>query len=228
MQSAWLFLIAALAASVCVAQVIVSRALAIPGSLESAVSYATLAALFIVAGGILPGLFGDRQSRRALLDVLRGGALRMTLASLVAVAGLWLVWTQHTRGEHEVDLFASLAEGSELLPADSYDRAKAYEWMFWEQYSHEPYVAVCRFAMVYEKKSAEEREYWRVERGELALNLMEQSLEGRDWFVGEALSIADIALVAYTRLAHEGGFDLQSRPRLRNWIGRVEDALGIS
>ena len=121
-----------------------------------------------------------------------------------------------------------LAEGSALLPADSYDRAKAYEWMFWEQYSHEPYVAVCRFAMVYEKKSAEEREDWRVERGESALDLMERSLEGRDWFAGEAVSIADIALVAYTRLAHEGGFDLQPRPRLRGWIERVEDTLGIS
>lgn len=120
-----------------------------------------------------------------------------------------------------------LAEGSDLMPADRYDRAKACEWMFWEQYSHEPYVAVCRFVMVYEKKPAEERESWRVERGEAALDLMEQSLDGRRWFAGAALSIADIALIAYTRLAHEGGFDLQARPRLINWIERVEGALGI-
>ncbi len=121
-----------------------------------------------------------------------------------------------------------LAEGSDLLPADAYDRAKAYEWLFWEQYSHEPYVAVCRFVMVYENKPAAERESWRVERGEAALDLMEQSLAGRDWFAGDALSIADIALIAYTRLAHEGGFDLASRPRVQAWIGRTEQALGIS
>ena len=120
-----------------------------------------------------------------------------------------------------------LAEGSDLMPVDAYDRAKAYEWMFWEQYSHEPYVAVCRFVMVYENKPAGEREGWRVARGEAALDLMEQSLTGQQWFAGEALSVADIALVAYTRLAHEGGFDLQSRPHLVSWIERVEGALGI-
>jgi glutathione S-transferase len=121
-----------------------------------------------------------------------------------------------------------LAEGSDLLPGDAYDRAKAYEWLFWEQYSHEPYVAVCRFVMVYEQKSAAERESWRVDRGEQALDLMEHSLAGRNWFAGGSLSIADIALIAYTRLAHEGGFDLASRPRLQAWIARTEEALRIS
>ena len=120
-----------------------------------------------------------------------------------------------------------LAEGSELLPADAYERAKVYEWLFWEQYSHEPYVAVCRFVMVYQQKSAAEREGWRVERGEAALDLMDQSLADRDWFAGSGLSIADIGLVAYTRLAHEGGFDLDARPRVRAWIERTETALGI-
>ncbi len=121
-----------------------------------------------------------------------------------------------------------LAEGSDLLPQDAYDRAKAYEWMFWEQYSHEPYVAVCRFNMVYEEKSAAEREDWRVARGESALDLMEHYLMDRDWFAGSALSIADIALIAYTRLAHEGGFDLAPRPHIRSWIERTEQALRIS
>ncbi len=121
-----------------------------------------------------------------------------------------------------------LAEGSDLLPTDAYDRAKAYEWLFWEQYSHEPYVAVCRFVMVYEKKPASEREGWRVERGEAALDLMDQSLADRDWFAGSAISIADIALIAYTRLAHEGGFDLSTRPGVQAWIRRTEAALGIS
>lgn len=120
-----------------------------------------------------------------------------------------------------------LAEGSDLLPAAAYERAKVYEWLFWEQYSHEPYVAVCRFVMVYQQKSAAEREGWRVERGEAALDLMDQSLADRDWFAGSGLSIADIGLVAYTRLAHEGGFDLDARPRVRAWIERTETALGI-
>jgi len=121
-----------------------------------------------------------------------------------------------------------LAEGSDLLPADAYQRAKTYEWLFWEQYSHEPYVAVCRFVMVYEKKPARARESWRVERGEAALDLMEQMLAGQDWFAGSHVSIADIALIAYTRLAHEGGFELDSRPRVQSWIERTEGALGIS
>lgn len=121
-----------------------------------------------------------------------------------------------------------LAEGSDLLPADAYERAKAHEWMFWEQYSHEPYVAVCRFVMVYEKKSAAEREDWRVARGEAALDLMEQHLAGRTWLAGRGISIADIALIAYTRLAPEGGFDLSERPALQAWIERTETELEIS
>ena len=124
-------------------------------------------------------------------------------------------------------IISYLARGSALLPSDDYERAKVDEWLFWEQYSHEPYVAVCRFVMLYQKKPASEREGWRVERGEGALDLMNRSLTGRDWLVGSHVSVADIALLAYTRLAHEGGFDLRSRPAVRAWIERAEDALGI-
>lgn len=120
-----------------------------------------------------------------------------------------------------------LARGSVLLPEDPFLKAKAREWLFWEQYSHEPYVAVCRFVMRYQGKAKAEREAWRVERGEAALELMNRVLTGRDWLVGEALSIADIALLAYTRLAHEGGFDLGSRPAVNEWVRRSEAALGI-
>jgi glutathione S-transferase len=124
-------------------------------------------------------------------------------------------------------IISYLARGSVLLPTDDYERAKVDEWLFWEQYSHEPYVAVCRFVMLYQKKAASEREAWRVERGESALDLMERSLADRDWFVGSHISVADIALLAYTRLAHEGGFDLTERSRVRAWIERAEAALGI-
>jgi glutathione S-transferase len=81
--------------------------------------------------------------------------------------------------------------------------------------------------MVYLGRSLDQREAWRVERGERALDLMERMLDGRPWFVGDTMTIADIALLAYTRLAHEGGFDLGSRPGVRRWIGRSEDFLGL-
>lgn len=124
-------------------------------------------------------------------------------------------------------IIAYLAEGSELLPADPFERAKVNEWLFWEQYSHEPYIAVCRFFMLYQNNPAEAREAWRVERGEGALDLMERSLKGREWFAGQRMSIADIALLAYTRLAHEGGFDLSGRPLVSAWIRRAQAELGI-
>jgi glutathione S-transferase len=121
-----------------------------------------------------------------------------------------------------------LARGSALLPVEPYLQAKVDELLFWEQYSHEPYIATTRYHMVYLGRSLAEREPWRVERGERALDFMEQALADRTWFVGDAMSIADIALVAYTRLADEGGFNLGSRPRVRAWIARCEDELGIS
>lgn len=120
-----------------------------------------------------------------------------------------------------------LARNSRLLPDDQFLGAKVDELLFWEQYSHEPYVAVCRFQMVYLGKSRDERDPVRVERAEKALDFMETRLGGEDFFVGGALSVADIALLAYTRLAHEGGFDIASRPGVTNWIGRCEEALGL-
>ena len=120
-----------------------------------------------------------------------------------------------------------LARGSGLLPDDGFAQAKVDEWLFWEQYSHEPYVAVCRFHMKYLGKSKDEREAWRVERGEKALDFIEQQLAGRDFLAGPALTIADIAVVAYTRMADEGGFDLAERPGIRKWITRCEESLRI-
>jgi glutathione S-transferase len=121
-----------------------------------------------------------------------------------------------------------LARGSALLPDDAFVQAKIDELLFWEQYSHEPYVATTRYHIVYLKRSLDQREAWRVERGEAALDVMDRRLlAGRSWLVGAAVTIADIALLAYTRLAHEGGFDLSSRPNVRAWIGRCEEALGL-
>ena len=120
-----------------------------------------------------------------------------------------------------------LAEGSDLIPADAYARAKMLEWMFWEQYSHEPYVAVARFQVRYQGKAPHELEPRLRERGAQALGRLEDGLAGRSFLVAEGLSLADVALVAYTRVAGEGGFDLAAYPRVRGWIARVEQALGI-
>ena len=121
-----------------------------------------------------------------------------------------------------------LARDSSLEPADRYARAKVDEWLFWEQYSHEPYIAVCRFHMVYRNQPRSTREAWRVERGEAALDASEAALTGRDWLVGEKASIADVALLAYTRLAPQGGFDLTPRPAVREWIARCENTLPVA
>ncbi|MGU3540172.1 glutathione S-transferase family protein [Methylobacterium sp. A54F] len=118
-----------------------------------------------------------------------------------------------------------LARNSHLLRTDDFLQAKTDEWLFWEQYSHEPAIAVCRFEMHYRGKPAAARDPDRVRRGEAALDLMERHLAGTDWFVDDRISIADIALLAYTRVADEGGFDLGSRPRIRAWIDRCEAAL---
>jgi glutathione S-transferase len=120
-----------------------------------------------------------------------------------------------------------LAWGSALLPDDAFAQAKIDEWLFWEQYSHEPYIATTRYHIVYLKRSLDQREPWRVERGEAALGLMDKHLAGRAWLAGDAMTIADIALLAYTRLAHEGGFDLGPHPNVRAWIGRCENALEL-
>jgi glutathione S-transferase len=119
-----------------------------------------------------------------------------------------------------------LARGSRLLPDDAFTQAKIDEWLFWEQYSHEPYIAVCRYHMLYLGKPKEGREPARVERGEKALDHMDGQLSGRTFLVGETLTIADICLLAYTRVAHEGGFDLASRPNVKAWIARCEKSLG--
>ena len=120
-----------------------------------------------------------------------------------------------------------LSEGSDLIPADAYERAKMLEWLFWEQYSHEPYIAVARFQVKYLGKPASELEPRIVERGKAALALMKWALEGRDFLVGGSLTLADIALVAYTRMAADGGFALSDYPAVDSWVGRVEAALPI-
>ena len=98
-----------------------------------------------------------------------------------------------------------LAEGSALIPADAYDRARMLEWMFWEQYSHEPYIAVARFHRLLLGKPQSEIEPRLMERGDKALAQMDQQLNETPFLVGDVLTLADVALVAYTRMASDGG-----------------------
>jgi glutathione S-transferase len=121
-----------------------------------------------------------------------------------------------------------LAEGSDLIPKDAYERAKMLEWLFWEQYSHEPYVAVARFQVRFLGKAVHDLEPKIVERGKAALQRMDEALAGKTFLVGERLSLADLALVAYTREAEDGGFRLADYPNLPPWIARVERALNIA
>jgi glutathione S-transferase len=116
-----------------------------------------------------------------------------------------------------------LAEGTPLLPGDRLGRARALQWMFFEQYSHEPYVAVARFILHYLPPDSPRRsELPRlVERGNQALGVMEQHLQRQAFFAADAYSVADIALYAYTHCAGEHGFDLKRYPAVQAWLGRV-------
>jgi glutathione S-transferase len=116
-----------------------------------------------------------------------------------------------------------LADGTQFLPADAWERAQALRWMFFEQYSHEPYVAVARFICGWTPLESPRRaELPRLrERAHDALRVMESHLAEHAWFTGAQYGIADIALFAYTAVAGEGGVALEDYPRLRGWLDRV-------
>jgi glutathione S-transferase len=118
-----------------------------------------------------------------------------------------------------------LAEGTPYLPADRYERALVHQWLFFEQYDHEPVIAVARSWMkIYPdrigKATAEQIADWQ-RRGNRVLSVMEQALAKSDWFAGDTYSVADIALYAYTHVAEDGGFDLSAYPAIGAWLERV-------
>jgi glutathione S-transferase len=118
-----------------------------------------------------------------------------------------------------------LAEGTALLPAERWERALILQWLFFEQYSHEPNIATVRFWITHNLLTDERRAQLPQKQtlGYAALDVMEKHLAGRAFFVGEGYSIADIALYAYTHVAHEGGFALTAYPRVRAWLERVRN-----
>ncbi|MGB1009636.1 MAG: glutathione S-transferase family protein [Thiolinea sp.] len=120
-------------------------------------------------------------------------------------------------------LLGYFADGTALLPADRYARAKVYEWLFFEQYSHEPYIAVARFINKYLGLPEERRAEYDAKQvgGHKALGVMEKALAEQPWLAGETLSIADLSLYAYTHVAHEGGFDLTDYPNINSWCQRI-------
>jgi glutathione S-transferase len=120
-----------------------------------------------------------------------------------------------------------LARDSDLIPAAAYDAAKMDEWLFWEQYSHEPYIAVCRHQMVYLGKPASDLDPEKIKRGYFALARMEHQLAATRFLIGDPFSLADVALLAYTRVAHEGGFHLDGYASIRRWIAAAERELGL-
>lgn len=119
------------------------------------------------------------------------------------------------------------AEGSDLIPRDAYERAKMHEWLFWEQYSHEPQIAVRIARKHYLGKRDDELDPALLTKGNAALARMELQLKETPFLVGESLTLADVALVAYTRKADLGGFNLRDYPSVRGWVARVEELLGI-
>jgi glutathione S-transferase len=114
------------------------------------------------------------------------------------------------------------ADGTPYLPEDRFERAQVLQWMFFEQYSHEPYIAVLRFWAEFSPvKPAEAEVAAKLSGGYRALDAMERHLTGRAFLVAERYTIADIGLYAYTHVAQEGGFDLSSYPSIRAWLERV-------
>jgi glutathione S-transferase len=157
----------------------------------------------------------DKSNREEVLGALNPG---LRVPTIVLEDGLAL-------GESGAILWY-FADGTEYVPADLFDRAKALQWMFFEQYSHEPYVAVARNWIMHDLAPSPEALAERQRLGYVALDALERGLaESRDFLVG-GYSIADIALYAYTHVAHEAGLELDGYPLIRAWVERVASQPG--
>ncbi len=121
-------------------------------------------------------------------------------------------------------MLVHLGEGSAFVPADAFDRAKMFEWLFFEQYSHEPFVAVRRALLLFPQRRASatpERLDATLTGGTAALGVMDRQLKETPFLVGRTPSLADVALFAYTHVADEGGFELDAFPAVEAWLRRV-------
>jgi glutathione S-transferase len=162
------------------------------------------------------------------IDILNGGTQTEEFLALNPVGQVPLArWPDGRALPQSNAIMLYLAEGSDLIPYDAFQRAQMNSWLFWEQYSHETAIAVRRFKKHYLKLPDSEIDTQLMAKGRRALGVMEMQLTYTDWLVGDGLTCADIALVAYTRVAHEGGFDLAEFPSVERWVSRVEGALSI-
>jgi glutathione S-transferase len=152
----------------------------------------------------------DRSDRPELLGELNP-ALRVP--TLVLDDG-------RTLAESDAILYY-FADGTEYLPDDRYERAQVLQWMFFEQYDHEPFIAVARFWALAGIHRSEQELQAKRRGGEAALTALDKHLTERQFLVGERYTIADIALFAYTHVAPEGGFALEPYPAVRTWLARV-------
>jgi len=172
--------------------------------------------------------------RRRQYDILRGETRSAEFLQTVNASGRIPVLQIGKRFLPESNAACwYLAEGSRLIPTDRFDRADVLRWMFFEQGSHEPNVATLRFWLRFigeANLSAFQRDQIMAKRagGEAALGVMNEHLTGRDWFVGDKVSLADIALYAYTHVSEAGGFRLHDYPAVCRWLDRVAKLPGYA
>ncbi len=164
------------------------------------------------------------------VDILQGGTQTEDFLSLNPAGQVPLARWPDGRAlpqSNAIMLYLAEEAGSDLVPSDTFRRAQMMSWLFWEQYSHETAVAVRRFQKHYLNTPDDQIDPQLMAKGRRALGVMELQLTYTDWIVGDTMTLADIALVAYTRVAHEGGFDLSEFPSVERWVSRTEAALNI-
>jgi glutathione S-transferase len=179
---------------------------------------------------LLAGLLG-LEHRWVAVDILAGETRREAFLAKNRNGKLPLLELEDGRCLAESNAILNyLGEASPLIPGDRFLRAEMLAWQFFEQYSHEPYIAVARFINKFlglpETRRAEFDS--KQEGGHRALAVMEHRLARASWLVGEAPTLADISLYAYTHVAHEGGFVLDPYPGILAWLGRIEALPGFS
>ncbi|WCL52853.1 glutathione S-transferase family protein [Gimibacter soli] len=156
-------------------------------------------------------------------DIMKGEAKRPEIMAVNPAGQVPTIVMTDGRGMGQSNaIIRYLAGGSHLIPEDPWERAKMDEWLFWEQYSHEPTIAVARFQRLYLGWEEGQVDAKLMQKGNAALDLMENHLDGHGWLVGPHCSLADVALIAYTQFAEDGGFSLERRPKIRAWLDRTK------
>jgi len=158
------------------------------------------------------------------VDIVKGGAKTAQFLALNPAGQIPLLQLDNgsTLAQSNAILYY-LAQGTVYWPHTQFEQAQALQWMFFEQYTHEPAIAVARYIRHYAMDTREAELSALTPKGYKALDVMETHLSAQDWFAGDQRSISDIAIYAYTHVAEEGGFDLSPYPKVRAWLARVQD-----